>query len=104
LEADRIIADLCRRHRVSPTFGRRLRPLIERAQSALPDVRARIMELVDRSFAQEAVRARSEEAQTDFAQELGVLRTVAVVLHGWEPPQWLVDWGDAQLGGTSAPL
>ena len=95
MDASSIIDELCRRFGVSPKFGNRLRPLIERAQVVPAESSRRIMDLVERSFAEEARRAREEEAErrANGQRERRVLSAVAAILHGWDPPEWLRDWG-----------
>ena len=94
LDPSAIIDELCRRYGVSPKFGNRLRPLIERAQVVPAESGARIMDMVERSFAEEARRVREEEAQKrgTAQHERRVLSAVAAILHGWDPPEWLRQW------------
>jgi hypothetical protein len=100
VDARTIIADLCRRFGVSLEFGKRLRPLVERATRSDPQKRRLILEMIERSFAEEARRAdeeRTSEALTP--EESRVLSTVARVLHGWKPPAWLDERDPGQPGG-----
>jgi hypothetical protein len=92
LEPGQIIADLCQRFGVSNEFGERLRPLVERAVRSEPDKRRRILDLIERSFDQEARRARLQTAQILSVEDKRVLTTVARVLHPWNPPRWLHYW------------
>jgi hypothetical protein len=94
MEPVQIIRDLCRQYGVSEEFGRRLIPLLERARSAAPEMRQRILDLVRRSFVEEARRARDRRELALPEPELRVLRTVASILHGWNPPTWLEHWGE----------
>jgi len=99
----RFIEQLCRRYGVSPDFGKRLRPLVERAQNADPEKKARILDLVTRSFEQEARRRKERTIPTPKVprlteEELKVLRTVATILHNWSPPGWLEQWGEGKKG------
>ena len=93
-----ILRELCQRYGVSPAFGNKLRPLLERAQVVEPDAKLRIMDLIERSFAEEARRAAEErrQKQDKDSQDLRVLSAVAAILHDWEPPDWLKNWGPAQ--------
>lgn len=96
MDPSAIIDELCRRYGVSPKFGNRLRPLIERAQVVPAESGARIMDMVERSFAEEARRAREEETEKreNAHRERRVLSAVASILHGWDPPDWLRNWGE----------
>lgn len=93
VESRRFIALLCSRFRVSLDFGRRLQPLVERALRADPEKRRLLLEMVERSFAEEARRAELERAGNS-PEERKALTTVASVLHGWTPPGWFERWED----------
>jgi len=98
MDPTQLIEDLCRRHRVPRAFGDRLRPLLRRAQCVEPDARQRILDLVVRSFEEEARRQRHAEGFGERLAELPELdqraiHSVASVLHGWAPPRWLLGWG-----------
>ena len=99
-----IIDDLCQEYGVSTDFGQRLRPLVKRAVGAEPTAKKRIMDLVRRSFAEEASRTSDPEPIESFLNEgeLLLLRTVSAILHDWNPPGWLGSWGDRQTGGPIA--
>lgn len=107
MDPTQIIQELCKRYRVSLKWGNRLRPLIERSQAVPPEASARILDLVERSFAEEARRARQEEARKrrnaaqNAAQDGLALSAVAGILHGWEPPEWLGQWDPEGAGGPS---
>ncbi len=94
MDPTQIILDLCARFRVSSDFGLRLRPLVERAQKSEPDAKARIMDLVHRSFEEEARREARRPSRVLPRQEMRILSTVAGILHSWAPPHWLEQWGD----------
>ncbi len=97
MEARRLIAQLCTRFRVSLDFGRRLQPLVEKAVAAEPEKRRLLLELVERSFAEEARRIGDEvrTGEPGFtARDRQSLSTVASVLHGWNPPSWFERWDD----------
>jgi hypothetical protein len=94
VDAPRFIAQLCSRYRVSLDFGRRLQPLVEMAAKAEPRKQRLLLEMVERSFAEEGRRlARERESGpgSDWRALLGVAR----VLHGWNPPSWF-DWSEDQ--------
>lgn len=114
MDPTQIIEQLCRRYRVPRAFGERLRPLIVRASTREPDVRQRIMDMIERSFVQESERERQRErleaeqrgrrTSPDAARaaaraiEDRVLHTVAAILHGWEPPDWIERLGHGESG------
>ena len=101
MEARRIIALLCSRFRVSQDFGSRLQPLVERAVRADPLKRRLLLEMVERSFAEEARRAELERSGCT-PEEQRALTTVASVLHGWEPPEWFERWDDEPPRGPKS--
>lgn len=93
------IRDLCQRYGVSAAFGERMLPLAERAQEVRPDLQERLHAFLERSFVAQA-EVEALEAKADRASpwtpaspaEDRLVRTVAGVLHGWEPPRWLDRW------------
>jgi len=91
---ERIIRRLSRRFGVSEDFGRRLRPLLERALESPPEARRRILDLVERSYAHQALIDQEEArlAGPPPPPDETALEAVARVLHGWSPPDWLVRW------------
>ncbi len=93
VEARRLIAQMCSRFRVSLDFGRRLQPLVEKAVGADPLKRRLLLELVERSFAEEARHAELER-DGESPDDRRALATVASVLHGWRPPSWFDRWDD----------
>ena len=98
-----LISDLCARYGVPRAFGEKLRPLLQRAQKVEPEPRQRILDLVTRSFAEEARRmGEIERVSARLARlepnERKVLHTVAAVLHGWSPPGWLLSWIGREAG------
>ena len=60
LDPPRFIAQLCSRFRVSLDFGRRLQPLVVRAMQSEPEKRRLLLEMIERSFAEESRRAALE--------------------------------------------
>lgn len=100
----RYIDDLCRRYGVSSKFGKRLQPLVERAQDAPPEKQEKILDLVVRSFEQEARRQAERPPEKRIIQRLPpgerkALYSVASVLHQWAPPGWLEQWSDGKEAG-----
>lgn len=92
MDPRRLIAQLCSRFRVSLDFGRRLQPLVEMAAKAEPRKQRLLLEMVERSFAEEARRLARERVDGP-GEDWGALVTVARVLHGWSPARWF-DWSD----------
>lgn len=89
MDSPRLIAQLCARFGVTQDFGRRLQPLVERALAAEPGKQRLLLELVERSFAEEARRlVRERPGGVDWR----ALTTVASLLHSWEPPAWFERW------------
>ena len=90
MDAFHIIDKLCERYGVSLEFGRRIQPLVERAGRVRPDLKVRILEMVERSFVEEARRQKERSPMKNLDPgDRKVLITVAAVLHGWKPPFWL---------------
>lgn len=94
MDAPELLQDLCRRYGVPEPFGAKLRPLVERALKSPPQARKRILDMVERSFAQEAIRLEERDVERARVDQLSkadrdVLKTVADILHGWKPPGWL---------------
>jgi hypothetical protein len=85
MRARETLEHLCRRHGVSEDFGRRLLPLLERAAAAPPDVRARLVGLVEQSLEREGQR-QTELRRSRAARDEQALVNVARALHVWEPP------------------
>ena len=94
LDAPRIIARLCSHFRVSLDFGRRLQPLVEKAAQAEPEKQRLLLELVERSFAEESRRVELERRSDTRDEDWRALINVASVLHGWNPPGWFDRWDD----------
>jgi hypothetical protein len=92
MDVQQTIDRLCRNYGVARSFGERVRPLIERASACEPEKRARLLGLVERSFAEEALRAEKKRAQKLTKREFSALKAVADTLHAWDPPSWFEDW------------
>lgn len=84
---------LCTRYGVPLAFAERLRPLLLRAQSAAPDIRRRILELVETSLENEAQRLALEQSVVPLRRDKN-LATIAQLLHDWSPPKWILDWDE----------
>jgi len=84
---------MCTRYRVSLDFGRRLQPLVERAARAEPEKQRLLLEMIERSFAEEGRRAELERTGCS-SDDWRALTNVASVLHGWQPPAWFDRWED----------
>lgn len=93
MDVRRFVAEMCSRFRVSLDFGRRLQPLVEKAARAEPAKRRLLLELVERSFAEEGRRVELERSGCS-PEDWRMLANVAGVLHGWHPPQWFERWED----------
>jgi len=89
MDPDAFIADLCQRFRVSPDFGRRLLPLVKRARDCEPGLSQRLLDMVERSFAEESKRTLHGRPAAVGEEDWKTLTTVARVLHDWSPPLWL---------------
>ncbi len=88
------IAELCEQYGVSADFGSRMLPLAERAEKVRPEMRSRLRAFIERSFAAQKKREDEEPELELTPKEARVLRTVAGVLHDWNPPAWLNIWAD----------
>ncbi|MEO6710095.1 MAG: hypothetical protein ABI054_08835 [Planctomycetota bacterium] len=80
----RKLAQLCRRNGLPDSLGAGFLPLLERAANARPDLRSRVIELVDRqlqALAQDRAAARQLAAIRDEA----CLKALAPLLHAWQP-------------------
>ncbi|MEO0651921.1 MAG: hypothetical protein AAFZ65_14695 [Planctomycetota bacterium] len=86
MHAQETLRTLCLRHGIDEAFGRRLLPLLERAAGATPDVRDRLVRLVEQSFERESER-REQLRQNVHLREDEALLNVARALHGWDPPE-----------------
>ena len=87
------------RYPVTLVFGERFLPLLERAEHASPEIRARIHELVAHSFERESKRSSPLEGVSDHA----LIQLVAAILVDWSPPAWLVGWSEKRTGGELPP-
>ncbi len=97
MDVPQTLFDLCLTYRVSSAFGDRLRPLLERAAQSPPEKQQRLLELVERSFAEESVRTKRTPWKRGLtALERKSLLTVAQTLHDWKSPTWLKVW-ESQL-------
>ena len=86
MHAQDTLRTLCLRHGLDEAFGRRLLPLLERAASAPPEVRDRLLRLVEQSFVRESERRATLRENAEAAQEDALLN-VARALHAWDPPE-----------------
>lgn len=89
-----LLRDLCERFGVPEPFGAKLRPLVDRALKSPPQARKRILDMVERSFAQESIRLEERTVEAARVNQLtkedrAALKTVADILHTWAPPGWL---------------
>jgi len=91
---DPILAHFAARYGVPPAYGERFRPLVTRALAARPEVRERILALVETSFQREAERLERVQASRPVPPDWAAVRKVARILHTWNPPDWLLAWGE----------
>jgi len=103
MSPDEILAALGRRYDVPSGYGSRFRPLIRRALEAGPEVRERILALVETSFGREQERHRGRQRAHSQSDEWRAVKVVARVLHAWSPPEWLVRWGEGPPGPHPEP-
>ncbi len=102
MEAERLIEELCLRFGICREFGDRLKPLVEIAVAASKEKRERLLGVVERSFAEEARRRSATLSPSDLPpQEWSLLKAIASVLHGWEPPLWLRLWEESHRRAQS---
>ncbi|HUR27626.1 MAG TPA: hypothetical protein VM509_05520 [Planctomycetota bacterium] len=80
----RKLAQLCRRHGLPDSMGERFHALMKRAAEARPDLRARVVEMVDRQLAAAAAERASARRLAAIRDE-ACLRALAPLLHGWRP-------------------
>jgi hypothetical protein len=95
VDVRQFISRMCARFRVSLDFGRRLQPLVQKAAESEPEKRRLLLQMVERSFAEEASRAQRE---LRGEKDQRALSNVARLLHGWTPPTWLDDWDEPLRG------
>ena len=84
---------MCKRHGLSFESGAKLLPLVRKAIESTPEIRNRILFLVDRNLANKA-KGHSEEKQLWSELDSDVLVAVAKVLHGWNPSGQILNMGD----------
>ena len=93
----RLLRELCARYDVPVYEGQRLLPLLERAAASAPEVRARVLRMVEDSLArglESSDASLVDRVEEDLDAE--VLARVARSLHQWEP-------GDDSLGRLQLP-
>jgi hypothetical protein len=89
-----ILDRLVQRYSVSPEYGNRFLPLVGRSLSASPEIRARILSLIENSFRREEERLAQRRRALEGSPEWKMVLAVARILHTWEPPEWLMSWGE----------
>ena len=94
MTAQDILDRFADRYSVSPQYGKRFLPLVGRSLSASPEIRARILSLIERSFRREEERLQLRRQALVSGPEWKMVRAVAGILHAWEPPEWLMSWGE----------
>lgn len=93
MDASEHLSELCARYGVPEPFAKKLRPLVDRALKSPPQARKRILDMVERSFAQESIRIEEHSIERARVRQLStedraILKTVAEILHNWSPPGW----------------
>ncbi|MEL6430039.1 MAG: hypothetical protein AAFZ87_19285 [Planctomycetota bacterium] len=87
MDAEHLFERLCQRHGLDPQAMADYVPLVARAVASPPEVRARILTLVEDSLGRKAggdPDATLDALEVDLDEE--VLRAVAKRLHAWTPP------------------
>lgn len=92
-----LLQAMCKRHGLSPDSGESLLPLVKKAVESPPEIRNRILFLVDRNLASKA-KGVADEKRLWNELDNDVLVAVAKVLHGWHPSGEILNMGD-QLKG-----
>jgi hypothetical protein len=98
-----ILTRLSHRYGVSEDFATRFLPLVQRAERAAPDVRQRILKLIERTFQRQAEKS-ARDADREVQADTAVLHSVARLLHGWEPAAWLKTWSKDLQGFVQESL
>ena len=94
MTAQDILDRLVQRYAVAPQYGKRFLPLVGRSLSASPEIRARILSLIENSFRREEERLEQRRRALESSPEWKMVLAVARILHTWEPPEWLMSWGE----------
>ena len=96
MTAQDILDSLVQRYSVPRQYGKRFLPLVGRSLSASPEVRARILSLIENSFRREEERLQQRHKALVNGPEWKMVCAVAGILHAWEPPEWLMGWGETR--------
>ncbi len=88
---EQFLSDLCRRHGIERSRGEKLLPLVRRAMDSPEEVRDRVLRIVEDSIA-----GRVREDPRVQARDERVLVAVARVLHGWNPGDPFLTWGETR--------
>lgn len=94
MEAERLLARMCRRHAIDPDEASDLTRLVQRALISPTSVRKRILGLIDAALMRRAggdSTATLEAVERDLDEE--VLLAVAKRVHSWEPGDSLDGFG-----------
>jgi len=93
MNPEQILERMRHDHGVSDHFAQRFLPLVRRATKTSPEIRHRILQLVERSFERQAARVPAPSPQALFsAADTAMIARVARILHRWEPAPWLQRW------------
>lgn len=99
MDPETLLRRLCRAHGVPPARGRRLYPLICWALESPPEVRERILAIVEETLAWRGEEGDGERPPEPTASP-AVLIAVARVLHEWSPSERILGIG-SEGGGPS---
>ncbi|QDV08938.1 hypothetical protein Poly30_44930 [Planctomycetes bacterium Poly30] len=94
MEADRLLARMCRRHALDPDEAADLERLVARALISPSSVRKKILALIDAALVRRACgdpTATLDAVERDLDEE--VLLAVAKRVHDWEPGASLDGFG-----------
>ena len=96
MTAQDLLDRLVQRYAVPPQYGKRFLPLVGRSLAASPEIRARILSLIENSFRREEERLQQRRQALVNSTEWKMVLSVASILHSWEPPEWLMSWGETR--------
>ena len=99
MDPEALLRRLCRRHGVPQARGIRLFPLIRWALESPPEVRVRILAIVEETL---EWRADEGDAERDPVASPAVLVAVARVLHDWSPSERILGIGHDGAGPSSS--
>lgn len=96
-----LLQRLCRRHGVAPERGGRLLPLVRWALESPPEIRTRILAIVEETLSWHGRETEGDRALVGAANR-SVLVAVARVLHDWSPSERILGIGPDADGPSAA--